>query len=299
MAQKWIGAYGKDMQRGCVYQLLAAAVVIPLVCLFIFIPLYMANRPGVTESEALLIMVISGVLFLLLIFGGSALTIILSIRRRAGWMDAAFDTFNLEGSSYAMTGRQYHGQYRGREMDVSFLRGPLLQIHLSTDLMTRMTISDSQSVLQELANLIDKEPIQMEDDQLIAYPHELEWAKPYLDDPQVRSLLVDLVFDDHPFLIRQVEFQPGTTTLRLYRSNNIFDFKVLPEQVRKWVSTLLELIEISERQPAPAEILEPSALATNVREGKTARYAWLIIGAIAGISVCVGIIGVTIALLVQ
>ena len=299
MAQKWIGVFGKDMQRGCIFQLLAVAVVLPLICSFIFIPLYLANRPGVTESEALLIMVIPAVLFLFLIFGGSALTIILSIRRRAVWLDAAFDAFNLEGSSYAMTGRQYHGQYRGREMDVSFLRGPSLLINLSTDLMTRMTISDSQSVLQGLANLVNKETIQMENDQLIAYPHELEWAKTYLYNPQVRALLVDLVFDEHPFLIRQVEFQPGTITLRLYRSNKIFGFKVLPEQVRKWVSTLLELVEIAERQPAPAVILDPSTLATSVREGKTARYAWIIIGAIAGVSVCIGIIGVTIVMLVQ
>ena len=299
MSQRIFGAWGKDMQRGCLIQVIAVLIVIPLFLAFIMLPLYLANRPGVSQSQSLVIMVAGGALFLLAIFGGVGGYALITLRRRAAWLDEAFNYFGLEGGRYNITGRQFHGRVRGREMDVLFQRGPNLMIYLSTSLMTRLTINDPQSVIQKLAGAFNQEPIEFPQDQLIAYAQEPVWAKAFLAEPAVRELCKDLIFDEHPFLIRSIEIQPGTVLLRLYRSKQLMDFRFTPEQARRWVQILAEIAELAERQPAPQEELAPSTLSANLRQGKASRLGLVIGLAMAGLSLCVGLVAVIVVLLVS
>ena len=58
MFKKFSKAMFQDYQRGCLVQILAVAIVVPLACLLVFVPLYLANRPGVDTQTALWIMVV-------------------------------------------------------------------------------------------------------------------------------------------------------------------------------------------------------------------------------------------------
>ena len=299
MSQRMFGAWGKDMQRGCLIQIIAAGIVVPVFLIFIILPLYFANRPGVSDRESLVIMVAGGVLFLLAVFGGVGGYVLITLRRRASWLDEAFLTFGLEGKGYNITGRQFHGRFRGREMDVLFQRGPNLMIYLSTTLMTRLTINDPQSVVQRLAGVFNQEPIEFPQDQLLVYAQDHAWAKSFLAEPAVRDLCKDLIFDEHPFLIRSIEFQPGTILLRLYRSKQLMDFQFSAEQTHRWVQALVEIAELAETQPSPQEELAPSTLSASVREGKASKYGIVVALAMVGVALCVGLISVIIVLLLS
>lgn len=64
MIGKWMKAWGLDYRRGCVYQMIGAAVVIPLFAVCILVPLYFVNRPGVTETQYLQIIIVPEVMSL-------------------------------------------------------------------------------------------------------------------------------------------------------------------------------------------------------------------------------------------
>ena len=296
MTQRMFNAWGKDLQRGCLVQGIAVLIVIPLFLVFIILPLFLANRPGISETQSLIIMVSGGILFLLVLFVGGGGYLFITLHRRAVWLDEAFRPFSLDGKAYNLTGRQFHGNYRGREMDVLFQRGPSLLIYLSTSLMTRLTINDPEAVIQKLAGAFNQEPLEYPQDQLIAYAHEPYWAKAFLADSTVRKMAKELIFDQHPFLIRSIEFQPGTILLRLYRSQQLMDFRFTPEQTRRWIQLLLDIVEQAERQPAPQEALAASSLSESLREGKATRWVWIILGGMAVLSLCVGLIAVIVVL---
>lgn len=293
MASKWLGIFGKDLQRGCVYRLIAVGIAVPLLILFIFVPLYFANLPGLSEQQAVLIMVIPAGIFILLILVGAPALIYYSIRRRAAWLDDVFTSQGLEGRSYALTGRQYHGRLRGRDVDVTFVRGPSLSLKVSSAVQTRLGVSGAGDVSLGLARLFNKEPLDLSGTDLLAFAQEEEWGRALLEDPQVRRLLEELISEDHPFSIRQVEFNPGSVMLRLYRSRQVFDFRISPEQGRRWLNSLFELAEIAEKLPAPRQALTVSELPSDAPtvEPTTTRTSVVMMAVILGIALCLGAVG--------
>lgn len=299
MAQKWMEIWGNSAKRGCLTQLLAAAVVLPLALACVFVPLFFANRPGVNETEMLLILVIPMSLFFILLFGGGFGFLFWSLRKRAAWMDAIFEPLGLQGSSYVMTGRQYHGRVRGREIDVLFTRGPMLTVYVSADVQTRAGFSNPEDVSRGLTNLFNKTPLDWGSDSLTVFSQEDDWGQAFVDEPEVQAALKDLILDDTPFFIQQVILEPGHIAFRLYRSKAMFDFKIPPEQGKRWVERLVRLAELAERQPAPQEPLESSSLSANVRQGKAARWGWLVAGGIVAITLCVGVFAVVLVFLLE
>lgn len=299
MAQKWIGAWGKNFQRGCLYRFIAVLIVIPLFTVCILIPLYFANRPGVTDSEFLLIMIIPAVLFLVVLFGGGYGFLAWSKRKRSNWLDQIFLPFGLEGRRYATTGRQYHGRVHGREIDVLFVRGPMLSIYISTEVYTRASFSDSEDVSQRAAAAFNKTPLDSGMADLTVYAYEDEWGQNFINEPEVQSLLRDLIFDESPFYIRQVQLEPGYIMLRLYRSNKMFDFAIPPEQGKKWVEQLLGLAELAEQQEAPKESLPASKLGEDLREGKVGKLGLVIAAVVVVLSLCVGLVAIGVVFLAE
>ncbi|MFC1936816.1 hypothetical protein ACFLYP_04030 [Chloroflexota bacterium] len=287
LGQTWL----KDMQRGCLYRWISVLIVIPLFCVCIGVPLFFANRPGVTEQEALWIMVIPGALFLLLILGGTPAILIISIRRRANWLDTVFLPMGLEGRSYTLTGRQYHGRVRGREVDVFFARGPLFKMHISTDLKTRVGVSDAESVSLTLAGIFKKEPLDMpelERHNLVAFAHEDDWAAELIRDHQAVRIMDELIHEDNPFIFRQIHLTARDIMFYQYRSTAMWGFTIEPDQARNWFNQLMRLLEIMEGLPAPREELEESETERQVRSGefKTGGITAAIIIALIAMSLC-------------
>jgi len=163
MTNKTLNAWGAALARGLLLRLVIAAIVIPLGCLCLFVPLYLTESGNFDDLTTALILIIPvGGFFLLLLGGGVGIGgwIVLSRKRQ---LDDAFTPVGLTGSMYLLNGRQYHGVVSGRQVDVYFYRGPTLDFYLSTPLKTRLGISQKDSIGQAVAGLINRKPLNLDD----------------------------------------------------------------------------------------------------------------------------------------
>ncbi|MCJ7622915.1 MAG: hypothetical protein MUO76_05395 [Anaerolineaceae bacterium] len=287
---KFLRSGTKSYQRGCLFTLIAAAIAIPLTCILVFIPVYFATRSGVSSSQSLWIMVIPASLYLLILIGGGAAAVLYFIRRRSRWMDDIFIPLGLEGRSYTITGRQYHGTIAGRKVDVLYYRGPALNIYIESDIGTRLSLSPSDNIIPALSGLFKKEPFRLDDipDQVITViAHEERWARQLVAQAEVVGLVRELVFDDTDFLYQQVFLSPGSLSFRLFGTDKMFDVKIDPQQGSRWVDTLIRLTEYVEQKPAPEEHLEESELEQRTQRGtlNVTRIAIIVIAIFLVISI--------------
>lgn len=276
MLGRWLNAWAKDLQRGCVYQFIAAVTVIPLIIILIIIPFNFASRPDISQNEFLIIILLPAMIFLIASIGGGWGAALLIIRKRRAWVDQIFARFHLRASRLNITGRQYHGMVAGREVDVLYQRGPILTVYVSTQVTTRLSVSDSEDIIRGIANIFHQEPICLRKEGLTIYAHEVTWAQAFLDVPEVRALLKELIFEVYPFQARQVLMIPGRLMLRYYRSQQGAAFHFSAEQASRWMDALLKLADYADAQPAPQKILPVSELHEKARKESGGSLGWVI-----------------------
>jgi hypothetical protein len=241
----------KDYARSLVIYVISAAIVIPLICVLIFVPLAIASRTDDTAS-ALLIMVIPATCFLLIIFGGGAGMLFFVLRRRARQYDALFAPLGLTGKMYMISGRQYQGTAQGHQVDIRLYRGPALDIRVDTTTQARLSIANSDAVSLTLARTFGREPLELSDPELSGltfFAHDEIWAISLLTKPEVKALLPQLILSESSFLMRQIHLEPGRLRLFLYRNKGLFKFTITPEQTEQWLNGLLSLARIAESLP--------------------------------------------------
>jgi len=280
MLGKWFSAGAKDLQRGCIYQFIAAVTGIPLIVFLVVIPFKFAASPDISPTEFLIIIVLPAALFLIVSIGLGWGLALLYIRQRAYWVDKIFARIPLKGSRLNISGRQYHGAVDEREVDVLYESGPVLTVYVSTQVMTRLSVSDSEETVRGIAHIFHQEPISLQEEGLTIYAHDVGWAQDFLEIPQVRELLKKLIFEPHPFLMRQVLIIPGRLMLRYYRSMQGEDFKFAAEQAVRWVDELLQLAACADSLPHPQEHLPVSELHEKARKGTGDSLGWAIFGVI-------------------
>jgi hypothetical protein len=201
--------------------------------------------------------------FALLFFamlGGAAAWAIWAIRKRASQFDAAFLPLGLSGRGYLTNGRQYHGLVNGRQVDVYFYRGPVLEIYVSGTLRTRVGISLKSSMSRVAASIIKSAPLDTGDpalSELAIYPTDPEWAAELVQDPRLKQLLPRLMADQGPFELRNLLIQPEAVQLSMH---HLHVRQITPEAVGRWFNDLLELVQIAESLPPPQNIEASSDL---------------------------------------
>jgi hypothetical protein len=246
-------AIAKDYLRSLIIAFISAAIVIPLACVLVFIPLGIAVQTEDTTT-GMLFLVISVTLFLLILIGGGLGIIPFVFLRRTRQYDAIFAPLGLKGKMYMVSGRQYHGTVRGRQIDVYFYRGPTLDMRASTAVQTRLSVVGSDAVSLPLARAFGREPLSLPDpglSGLTVFAHDEEWALLLLANPEVKALLRQLILGESFFLMQQLYLEPGTFSLRLYRNKGLFQFKITPDEARQWLNGLLSLARIAETMPTP------------------------------------------------
>ena len=154
---KLVKEVGRGYVRGSVIWLISAAVVFPLTCVLICLPLWLVTR----QDAPMWILILSGAVFLLLLFGSIPVVLYEAYRKRKKWLDAIFLPLGLVGSVYQIHFRQYHGQVQGREMAVRFYRGPVLEIEVRTNLKISLVASQDRSV--GLSYLVGQVPLTFDD----------------------------------------------------------------------------------------------------------------------------------------
>jgi hypothetical protein len=249
---KLVKVIAKDYLRALIVWLIAAAVATPLICGLVFVPVTIASRTS-DATSALLIMAVPATCFLLILFGGGAGALFFVFRQRARRYDALFNPLGLTGKLYMLSGRQYQGTVRGRQVDVRLYRGPALDMRIDTAAQVRLSVANSDGVSLTLARAFGRDPLELNDpalDGITVFAKDESWARSLLANPEVRSLLPQLILDESSFLMRQVHLEPGQIRLFLYRNRGLFKFSIVPEQAERWLDGMLSLARIVETQPA-------------------------------------------------
>lgn len=282
--------------QGLLITLVAVAIVLPLGCLLIYIPLGVSQRME-SGTASVLVMAAPAILFFLLIVGGGWGFLLWRTRRRAARLDAAFTPLGLTGERVMLTMRAYHGQFRGRRASVAFRRGPTLEFHLDTSVQTRLSIDQREGMTTAIAGWSGRQPLPLSDPQLDGlrvFAVDEHWARALLADPRTPELLHRLIEFDGTFVVRRVEFLPGGIALHLHFNKKWlgFEIEIEPDQARQWLDALAALAEIAESLPPPQITSQASALEQDIHTRPTLiknRAFILLMVAVAVIPICLGL----------
>ena len=292
---KFVSAISKDYMRSLVITLISTAIIIPLACVLIFVPLWIVNG----TNASIWYLIVPAAVFLLLLYGGAFGALAWTFYRRKRWLDGVFTPLGLEGSTYMLSGRQYQGTVGGREVTARFYRGPTLDLTISTPLQTRLGVAEKTKVGTALAGLFRHEPLPSDDPDLEAlsvFALDEDWAHSLLANPEAKALLQQLMLAGESWaLITHVNLQPGRFLLRLYRNKNLFRYGVEPEEAQEWLGALMALARIAEELPPPQVTDEESAAEELVRTGRTTYIALAIVALLIGVPTCImAIVGVVV-----
>ncbi|MFZ0545087.1 MAG: hypothetical protein WAM60_06600 [Candidatus Promineifilaceae bacterium] len=300
---KLLGAWTRDYWWRIGLYIVVAAFVIPLGCLLIFVPLWIVQSANLDNTATLLILIVPIGLFFFIVIGGALAFAYRIMSRRTHWLDEAIAPLGLEGKSYALSGRQYHGTYQGRQVDILFYRGPTFSIFVGTPLQTKLSVAERSKAGMAIGRAFKREPLTTADPQLenlVIYAHEETWGQALVAQPEAAAVFNRLINGENKFLFHQLHLYPNAFLFRLYRSKKLFEFKIQPEQIQAWFSDLLKLAQIAEALPAPQEIVQASRLEQASRTGEASKWGlWIGVGIVAVLILCgfvpmVGIIALAI-----
>lgn len=289
------------IRRSMVYFVVSVLIVVPLGIVCVFIPLFLVLR----SDLSIWYLIIPATLFFFILNGGGMAFVVLTLVRRARKLDEVFTPLGLEGKRYQLTGRQYHGKVREREVEVYFYRGPIMDIGIPTPLQTRLGITHGQVDTKFLGSLLNKQPLSFADpamEDLLLYPADDDWTRALCESPEVPGLLKRLTKATDTFFRHNVMFSPGWVRLMLSGSGSLFEPKVMADEVRQWIYDLITLIEVAESRPEPTVAVEVSGaekMLRSMRKSSTRRVEVIAAVVVLGVIVCsvgAGVIATLIAM---
>jgi NAD(P)-dependent dehydrogenase (short-subunit alcohol dehydrogenase family) len=186
------------------------------------------------------------------LLGGAVLAVVLVISRRGRRFDALFEPLGLTGSMYGITGRQYRGIASGRQVHITFYRGPGLNIDVSSSLQTRFAIGTRTGLGQAASGLFQSRAVPLDDPDyghLMASAHDEAWARSLLADPAAKAAILRLTRDVAATEIRSLTIQPGKMQVTIYR---FLPRLLTAENAQMWLDDLLALAELAEKRPPPS-----------------------------------------------
>lgn len=279
------------LMAGCarslgIYVLSIILVVLIFACSFgcglLATPMLAAQGVGDPTLGGLLVGI--GV-FVVLVFGGGAIMFAWVVGRRAIRLDEAFKPLGLEGRMYMVNGRRYQGMIAGRQVEVTFSRGPMLNLSMEAATGTRMAVGTRTGVGTALGRALGSELATGDPafEGRAASAHDETWARALFAAPGARDIILRLTEDVGLTELRTLLIQPQAVRLQL--SYTGLD-RITEPSMRAAFDDLLALARIAEGLPAPAERLEGSVWeSVEGRVSAQRRVAWIVIGVIGGLSV--------------
>jgi len=236
----------------------------------------------VSDNQRLSIWLFGFGLLILLVIAGILLWRNRAIRRRMTVVDAAFSPLGLTGKGYLWNGRQYHGLYQGRQVDVYFYRGPSLDIYLAAQLNTRMGVG----MKAYLSRLGSKTPglteLSINDpgfSQLGIYCIDQVWGRALLADARARSIILHMSLPGQGLEFRNLLFQPEAIQFKVH---HIYMESIYAENIRASVDGLLYLAGTAESLPAPQVTAVASDMERRARLSRS-DYTSLLVGITCGV----------------
>ena len=211
-----------------------------LVCavVMMWLPLPDFLPPALSRGRNQLAAVVTGVLFMGNLVW-TALYVIGSLLQHSRAVDEAFSPLGLEGQSYLLFGRQYHGLVEGRQVDVTFVKGrwsATLNIYVVADIDTRVAIGAKRPLLdcRECPRLSlgdsDLRHVQI-------FAQDEAWTRGLLADLEARGALSRLMAGQKSLGQGELYLQPGRIWLNSHPS------RVDAAAFGQWFEDLMTLVK--------------------------------------------------------
>ncbi len=260
MGSQTVNSWKRSCSRQIVLYLEIGGGLVAVLAILVFVALLI---PGASPDMRSLI--ISGGLAIFL-FVALAVVLVWGVSQanwRAAGLDAIFAPYGLAGRPYLINGRQYLGQYQGRNLNAYFSRGPTLEIYLAANLYTRMAIGTEDALGAGLAQALKIPQLRVDHPaygSLAASAIDEGWGQAFLADPQAREIIPRLARTEGIYELRTITVQPDALVFRLI---HLELGSLTAGRLQNCLSDLLALARVAEALPPPAERLEPSRLERN------------------------------------
>jgi len=177
--------------------------------------------------------------------------------------DRAWAALDPAPRRFLLSGRAWLGEHAGRDVQVAFMRGPVLQVTMACDARTRFAVGWKTMVSSGVAGLVGmaEVPLPGTRDDLGAFAADPDWGRHLLAGDDVVSALRCLLEDDDLATLRTVNVEPDCVMLTLRRPR----YGPGPAEATALLDALARLATAAESVPLPADPLTPSALVTRFR----------------------------------
>ncbi|MCL4869050.1 MAG: hypothetical protein KJ063_08785 [Anaerolineae bacterium] len=263
-------AFGKDVQRRFLIQIIAVVIGLPVGLVFVLSALCTVSFLSDSSDSSLFI---SLLLYLgpmaLLLVGGTVGGIYYPVRQRGRWLDEIFAPLEVTGTAYALTGRQYDGLYQGRPLRARFYRGPGLLLQLGAETHTRLAAAAQKAIIPQLARYFNGSPLEHNAPGLSGitiFAYDPHWGQQLVQQPEVQDALQQLINGPSGFLFQQVHIRPGAVYLQLHRTAKMVGVELTAEQVVTWTELLARLAAAAEQLPSPVEKLTLTPLEARMQQ---------------------------------
>ncbi|MDH3491963.1 MAG: hypothetical protein OEM82_00285 [Acidobacteriota bacterium] len=223
-------------------------------------------------------------LFAAALFGGGFGYAFITVYRRKLYLDKAFLPIGLKGSIYRIFFRRYAGEIRGRQVEVYFSRGPMVEILIRTDLKTRLGVSPAYGDTMFFSKHIGAEPLEHNIDNLKnlrIWADEEPWARNLLSEPSVQQKMIRTLGGQTFFVRSFLKFFPEYLQLHFSGNTNIFSWEIPPAQVEQWFSDAFGILEFAESGIAPPqnpiEMSSAERLAVSIRRKDTTKISIILV----------------------
>jgi hypothetical protein len=304
-----VNVYAAGTKRRLLIGCISTLVGIPIVgCCLVLLAIVVFPEldklvAGGNGNTGMLVMLGIGLVIMVGLIAIPLVALFFITRRRARALDAIFTPLGLTGGPFMINGRHYQGQINGREVDVYIYRGPTVEIRVQAAVQTNLLVVRKGSLPTSVAWIFDKQPLATNDPALNAFsifPLDKAWTSTLLAEASIGNTIQTLMTLGAAWAIfRRVEIQPGSVTLYLYRSHNLFGNSMDLDAAQAWLKALGSLAQVAESQPAPEVTAQPvNAASRQARQKKSSFLVYAVLALVFIMPVCFIAIGVAVYLVV-
>jgi hypothetical protein len=222
--------------------ILGPIVILACALAVIWLPLPGAFPPALSKARNQMAALLAGglaLIYLVALFYGAIKTAL----QPARLADEAFRPLGIAGQNYLLLGRQYNGDWQGRQLQISFVPGrfssAVLQVYLQADLGTRAAIGRQRPLLdcRDCRRVTVAHP---EIAHLYVVAQDALWLERLLADEQGRTAVRRLMTEHAALRLTAIYFQPERIWLYAHPQ------ELTAAQVEQWMDDLLTLCQIAE-----------------------------------------------------
>ena len=267
------------MARTVAVRLIAVGVVLGLVAFSCVVGSVVGSYKGGTWG-----LITGTLLFAAALFGGGFLYAFITVYRRKIYLDQAFLPTGLKGSIYRIFFRRYAGKIRGREVEVYFSRGPMVEILIRTNLKTRLGVSPAFGDTMFFSKHLGAEPLEHNIENLRnlrIWADEEPWARNLISEATVQQKMIRTLGGQTFFVRSFMKLFPEYLQLHFSGNTNIFSWEIPPAQVESWFSDAFGILEFAESGIAPPqnpfEMSSAERLAVSIRRKDTTKISIILV----------------------